>query len=227
MKTPIAFVLANAIAASSAFATSQYPDKIVYGGKVYALHTNPMESYFAKHPEKRPKREIVCTGLWRGYVATFEVKAKEIYLKDIHIEVRKSEHRTAWKSVIHDVVPEGKTLKIDWFTGILVLPHGKLVRYVHMGYGSAYSNYILLEVKRGKITGKRSLDCEQYQRFKERQFQAFKKTEEYRKLVKSLKRKGDSQGFIDAPIRNVVVEYTSRFLDEEDVAKKARNDGKK
>lgn len=32
-------------------ATAQYPDKIIYEGGEYDLHTNPMDVYFRKHPE--------------------------------------------------------------------------------------------------------------------------------------------------------------------------------
>lgn len=219
MRTLVATVLIIAIAASNALATAQYPDKILYDGKEYSLHTNPMELYFIKHPEKKPKREIISTALWRGYVATFEVKDKSPVLKDIEIDVpRETEDGKSdctWKSVKDTVVPKGKVLQIDWFTGILVLPYGKLVRYVHMGYGSTYSNYILLEIEGGKLTGERKLDYKQYAHFKEKQFQAFKKTEEYRKRVARLQKEGHSQELIDSFLRMFLVDYTSKFLDEE------------
>ena len=35
------------------FGTEQYPDKIIYKRKTYKLHTNPMEIYFEKFPDKR------------------------------------------------------------------------------------------------------------------------------------------------------------------------------
>ena len=34
----------------------------------------------------------------------------------------------------------------DWYTGVLVIPRGRQVSYVHMGYGSTYERYVLLEV---------------------------------------------------------------------------------
>lgn len=54
-----------------------------------------------------------------------------------------------WESVIEEVVPDGSILQIDWLTGILVLPYGDTMNYVHMGYRSTYSNYLLLEIKNG------------------------------------------------------------------------------
>jgi hypothetical protein len=80
-------------------------------------------------------------------VATFEVKNNELYVKDIEIEIRDTTVKsfaTKWKSVLNEVFPSQSDIKVDCLTGLLVLPHGKLVNYVHMGYGSTYKRYILL-----------------------------------------------------------------------------------
>lgn len=222
MKALTAAILTLAISTSSAFATAQYPDKILYDGQEYNLHTNPMEPYFAEHPDRKPETGFSMTALWRGYVATFAFKANRLVLEDIGIRIR-VERRGGkppyeWKSILSEVLPEGDTLQVDWFTGILVLPYGERVKYVHMGYGSTYSNYILLEVKNGKLTGQRNLDHDQYVDFKERQFQAYKKTKAYKQQVARLKQHGGSQEFVDSFLRDFVVSYTSEFLDEDESA---------
>jgi hypothetical protein len=230
MKTMITAVFFTLIAASTVYATAQVPDRISYDGKEYALHTNPLEPYFFKQPDKRPKGSVT-SALWRGYVATFEVKDNSLLLKDIDIlvyeEIKDGKGEYKLRSVKDSLVPKGQVLQIDWFTGILVLPYGKLVNYVHMGYGSTYSDYILLEIKSGKLTGERKLDGKQYKAFKERQFQAFKKTEAYKEQVAELKKNGDSQEFIDAFLRDFVVDYTSEFLDEEKNPNKTIDSDKK
>ncbi len=53
-------------------------------------------------------------------------------------------------------------------------------------YGSTYSDYILLEVHRGIVTGEMRLNGSEYTLFKERQFQAFKKTPDHRRLFNYL-----------------------------------------
>ena len=174
MKILITTVLVVLIGVSNASGTAQYPDKIIYAGKEYKLHTNPLEPYFEKHPHKRPKCDIRSTALWRGYVATFEIKDKILILKDIEIQIRvkdeKGNNAYRWKSVKKESFPDQESLSIDWFTGILVLPHGKMINYVHMGYGSTYSNYILLEMEHGKLRAERQLDHEKYEIFKQKQF---------------------------------------------------------
>jgi hypothetical protein len=157
-------------------ATAQYPDKILYKGQEYALHTNPLEEYFESFPDKRPKTEIRSSALWRGYVATFELEGNSMLLKNVEIQVRKptpdNRFETQWQSVLETVVPGNKKLKADWFDGILVLPYGKIVNYIHMGYASTFENYILLEIEKGEFKQSREFDYKAYENFKERQFEA-------------------------------------------------------
>lgn len=101
------------------------------------------------------------------------------------------------------------------------------MNYVHMGYGSTYNNYILLEVRNGKVTGKRTYDHEQYQEFKEKQFQAYKETEAYKKNVAELKRVGRSPESIDSFLQSFVVNYTSEFRDDKEESSNKAIDGDK
>jgi len=72
------------------FATGQISDKIIYKGQEYSLNTNPLESFFKKNPDLKPKPDIMSTALWRGYIATFEIQKDQLFVKDIIIEVNDS-----------------------------------------------------------------------------------------------------------------------------------------
>ncbi len=217
MKTFLTIILTLFLAVKI-FATAQYPDKIIYIGKEYDLHSNPLEEYFEKNPDKRPEGGIMSTALWRGYVATFEVKDSQLYLKDIEIQYHdttsKESYPYKWKSVISEVFPGQKVVKINWLTGLLAIPHGKLVNYVHMGYGSTYKNYILLEFNKGDLKREKRFKYKQYEKFKERQFQAFKQTAEYKKIKSDFQKDGSSDEFIDSFLRDFVTKYTSKILTE-------------
>ncbi|HUF04340.1 MAG TPA: hypothetical protein VMM38_09210 [Aridibacter sp.] len=201
-----------------AFATAQIPDKLIYKGETHFLHSNPLEVYFDKFPEKRPKGGVMSSALWRGYVATFELKDGELILNDVEIQYsaknESGSHAFAWKSVLEDVVPKGEVLKIDWFTGILVVPRGKVVNYVHMGYASTYETYTLIEIEKGMFRKSRDFDHKAYDAFKARQFEAFKKTEDYKKLVADIKKDDPdaTDEFIDSFLRIYVVSYSSKIL---------------
>jgi hypothetical protein len=41
----------------------------------------------------------------------------------------------------------------SWYTGILFVPHGRLIRYVHMGYASVFEMELRIEVTEGVVNG--------------------------------------------------------------------------
>jgi hypothetical protein len=200
--------------------TAQYPDKITFKGKEYNLNSNPLEPYFEKYPDNRPKGGIMSTALWRGYVAHFEIIDDQLFVTDIKIEVHdensKDSYPYKWISAYEQVFPNKEKVKIDWYTGILILPHGKMVEYVHMGYASTYSKYWLLEIDKGDFNEARKYKNKEFVRFKKRQFEMFEKTEEYQKLYSDLK-ENDAYGddnFIKSFISDFVINYTTKFLTE-------------
>lgn len=195
-------------------ATGQQPDRIIYKGKEYRLNSNPLEAYFKQFPDKRPKSGLINTSLWRGYIATFEVIDSSIFVVDISIEVYDKENKLKKKSVFDSVFPGQKAVRLDWFTGILVLPYGNIVNYVHMGYASTFENYILLEVDAGTFSKSRELDASGYVQFRDKQFEMFKKTPEYSALLKSLRDKGESIEAMESFLKIYVIDYTATFLDE-------------
>ena len=152
--------------------TAQNPDKIIYKGQEYAMHTNPMEDYFNEYPDKQPQSDIQCTGLWRGYIATCVIENDQLFLKNISIMIP-GEHerwRYTWKNVMDEVFPSQELVKLDWYTGALVLPLGEIIKHVHMGYLSTYEHYTLLEIKDGNLINEKHLGHEEYEAFREKQY---------------------------------------------------------
>ena len=121
-----------------------------------------------------------------------------------------------WVSIYRRYFPRQDKVKIDWFTGILILPYGELVEYIHQGYASLYSDYWLLEIENGNFNQSRKYDYEEFIKFKKRQFNEFKKTEKYRKLYAELKESDESNDdeFIQQFMFDLIINYTSRFLTE-------------
>lgn len=204
---------------SQAFATAQMSDMIEFEGKEYDLYTNPLNDYFQKYPDKKPEITIMSTALWRGYIATFSFSNDSLFLKDIvimqDIETEDGSSGSMWKSVLKEVVAPKEKLHIDWYTGLLVLPYGELVEYVHMGYASTFSNYILLEITNGILTGQRKYDHKEYETFKDKQFQAYKQTDDYQKKREQLINDGSSEESSEQFLKEFVISYTSKFLTKE------------
>ena len=213
----ILILLTIGISKAENLITAQYPDKLIYNGTEYDLNSNPLEPYFDKNPDNRP--EMISTALWRGYVGHFEIIENELYLTDMTIplgsyEDKDGEKKVRWVSIYRRYFPMQKKVKIDWFTGILILPNGELVEYVHQGYGSLYSEYYLLEIENGKFNESRKYDFKEFIEFKRRQLNEFRKTEEYQKLYAELKEssKNSDDEFIQEFIFDFVINYTSKFL---------------
>jgi hypothetical protein len=200
------------------YGTAQIPDKIKYNDKEYRLNSNPLERYFKEHPKLRPRRGWSSTALWRGYLATFEIHNNILYLRDIEISIRdtasKERHASKWISVLNEVFPDQKDIVVDWLTGLLVLPYGEILDYVHMGYASTYEHYILLEIDKGVLKKELHFEAEEYEIFKNRQFEIFKQTEEFKEIKSSLLKEGNTEEFIDSFLKNYVIDYSSIILTE-------------
>lgn len=198
--------------------TAQYPDKIKYNGTEYSLNTNPLEPYFEKHPEKRPQWN--STALYRGYVGHFEIIQNQLFVTDITIPRLYTDSngkvKTKSISIYKRFFPKQDKVKIDWYSGILIIPYGNLVEYVHSGYASLYSNYILLEIKDGEFQKEKNYTYKKFSKFKERQFAEFKKTDAYKQEFENIQKNypQSHKKFIEAFLIDYIINYTSEFLVE-------------
>ena len=207
--------------------TIQMADKIIYNGKVYLLRGKsvidsfyPMEDYFNKYPDKRPKVEGATTRLWRKYVATYEIKDNQLYLKDIEIL-----DDIELKSVLNEIFPNQELLKIDWLTGLLAIPDGN-------SNGNGVSErYIILEINEGNFMREKQIilnkdenfmneslygNDTEYKLFKKKQFEVFKKTDEYQKAIARIKaaRPDVNNRFCNELIETDILKYSSKILVE-------------
>jgi hypothetical protein len=137
--------------------TAQAGDLIEYIGKAYILLSNPLEQYFeAGH--QRPKClaeeiEYRDTSNWRGYVAEWTINNDIFFI--INIEGPNGEVSRAMSELFPDAQPP---IEASWYSGKLRLRAGKMLQYVHMGYGTRYEKEIILHVKKGRVVKKKIID---------------------------------------------------------------------
>ena len=202
------------------FATAQQGDVLVLDGNQYFIYTNPLGAFLQKYPEKLPKSNVTSTSLWRGYVATWEVKNDRLMLTDVEIlyaisKPGESGFSTKLRSVMSQMFPGQKEILADWYAGHDIIPNGKLVNYVHMGYASTYENYILLRVEKGLVTRKWKADAADFIKFRDAQFAAYKKTEEYRQAVEETNQEGGNPKQNEEFLREFYSgKYMSMIFDE-------------
>ncbi|MBP6750984.1 MAG: hypothetical protein KA144_15220, partial [Xanthomonadaceae bacterium] len=152
----------------------------------------------------------ISSGNWRGYVATFALENAQLMLKKI--ETLGCGDREGG-----DIVPtlfDGKKeVFVDWFSGILVVPIGERVHYVHLGYGSLYSECLLFRIEAGRIIDETRMNAEQYDAYRQRQFEAHKQTSRYvQDMAEFMKDGQEDQDYADSFLYSVDTEYTTEIM---------------
>jgi len=69
--------------ASIAYDTKQEPEKILYKEQDYLLANLPLEKYFDVNHPRPMELNQTRTSVWRGYIGTWEIKDKKLYLKSL------------------------------------------------------------------------------------------------------------------------------------------------
>lgn len=124
--------------------TAQFTEQIILHGQKRSLCTDPLEIFF-EMSGLQPEFEATSTALWRGYVGTWEVLNKRLYLVDLNGTLKSGEIAN-----IATIFPEfPDRVFAHWYSGVLRIPMGKLLRYVHGGYGSVYERDQFITVKKG------------------------------------------------------------------------------
>lgn len=215
------FFLLFSFVFTDANATGQYPDKVIIDGKEYIIRNNPLESYFEKYPDRKPKAHIMSSALHRGYIATFTLIDKKLYLVDIKIKAKNKDSDKRWEtemvSVFNKVFPEEDKVLMDLYSGILI---------IHLNVEASYKdrNRLLIEFQNGTEQERRTYENEKYKAFMDEQFELYKKTDKYKseflELMKDdedddeyFENKQEKEKFTENLIRTYTPNFTSKFTD--------------
>jgi hypothetical protein len=85
----------------------------------------------------------------RKYQALWEITGGALYLKDLKGKYSLS---------------DGEGILADHFTGILKVPKGDMLKYVHMGYSTVFSEELHISVRRGLVLRTRLVDTQEMER---------------------------------------------------------------
>lgn len=152
-----------------AHATAQFSELIrIDGGEEEALTALPLDPYLHvptnydlfKH---QVRQDGYCTALWRNYVGHWAIQNRQLYLTKL--ETGACSKETTKDISLTALFPNrSQPILADWYSGDLVLPQGKMLKYVHMGYASRYEKYLIVKVVEGKVVSRKTLTDEQFQR---------------------------------------------------------------
>ena len=193
----------------SSFATPQKMDLIIFEGKEYKCFGNILEDYFGANPSKKPKIDYSYSNLDRGYFATYLIKDKQLFIKDLQIAGNKN-----YVSVVKKVFPEYKNQKLDWYNGFLIIQVEIVIATTDMKWPANYISYIILEISKGNLVKIKQIGYNEFNSWGERQYLEFKKTTEYKNLLEKLKNEKKYNYDVDSIIRWSICKYTSKILVE-------------
>ena len=132
------------------FATAQRAEIIIYKGDTLAMYTEPLYDFLNTEKNVNLFKWLYnsgcSTGLWRGYQALWKLSEGQLTLIDVYhcADTNKSIRKLLFPNM------EGEILA-DWFTGALYIQHGKLLRYVHFGFGSIAEQETQINIVKGNV----------------------------------------------------------------------------
>lgn len=129
---------------ATAFGTTQVPETLVWQGQELALAATPLKQLDLESP---PDEALFSSACWRGYRGRWEMTEDRLYLMEL---LACHGDRSVW----HEFLPnEEPPLPADWYSGILRIPQGKLLQYVHMGFASVHEEDLYLVLVEGVLVG--------------------------------------------------------------------------
>lgn len=129
--------------------TAQLSEKLIYEGQQVGMCTTPLSDFFT-FGGNHPNFAYNCTALWRGYVGTWELVSNRLYL--IALTGTLEDGNAATLATVFPDHPN--RVFAHWYSGTIRIPQGRLLNYVHMGYGSTYETDILLKLENGVVISK-------------------------------------------------------------------------
>ena len=130
--------------------TAQLRERLLYKGKLYGMTTEPLKSYLASKQEICfVSRSSAC---WRGYFSTWELRSSSLFIIKLNAFLKDSKEVD-----LNYLFPGKNEVFADWFTGDIIVPHGKLLQYVHMGYQSIYEKEFILSFNNGILISEKKI----------------------------------------------------------------------
>jgi hypothetical protein len=132
--------------------TAQFSEILHYKGEKLSMRATPLSDYFVLMG-LRPDFQDISTACWRCYVGEWDITLDRLYLVGI-----RADYKDGTEVTLGSLFP-GYDSRVfaHWYSGVLSIPQGDLVEYVHMGFASVYErHYSSFEYP--KFFGTRSLN---------------------------------------------------------------------
>ena len=127
--------------------TAQFHEQIVINNELFGLCTEPLQIYLGlmKNP---PEFDWCCTACYRGYMGTWVIKENKLYLTKIEVGGPPFSTLKNWREMFNKKVGD---IKAEWYSGVLRIPKGDVLEYVHGGYGSKFERDLFITIEKGNV----------------------------------------------------------------------------
>lgn len=132
--------------------TAQIGERLILNGEATSMtFCPPLPKDHPRVYEPRPNETTSdkgdsifgSTACWRGYQGAWEIKDGRFYLVDLRGRLR---------------LRDGGPILADWFSGVLRVPKGEILQYVHMGFGSVFEQEVHIKIENGIVVAIRVID---------------------------------------------------------------------
>lgn len=138
------------------FSTEQIGDVLIVDNDTVSINSTPLEEYFRQKGERKigdiyMGDQLECTALYRGYIATWEIRDDSLFL--ICIEINGCDD---FPEII-DLLSEfgSKSIFAYWASGLIIKPVGELLSYSRVPYnGVVYEGEVDYRFQKGIISKK-------------------------------------------------------------------------
>ena len=124
--------------------TIQTGDILSYNGEKTTIATEPLKPYL----ETRSDVSFIfkSTALVRGYIGTWKIKNKKLYLVTLVGFIENNE-----KVDLKYLFPNKTEVFADWFSGDIRISEGDLLQNINIGYASVFARDRVLNFNKGQL----------------------------------------------------------------------------
>lgn len=132
--------------------TAQIHERIILDGEETSMaFCPPLPDGHPRIYKQRPNEAVRdegdfilgSTACWRGYQGTWEIKDGRFYLVGLRGRFQ---------------LRDGDPIPADWFSGVLRVPKGEQLQYVHMGFGTVFEQEVHIKIENGVVVNTRTID---------------------------------------------------------------------
>jgi hypothetical protein len=122
--------------------TIQAGDILSYNGEKTTIATEPLKPYL----KTRSDVSFIykSTALVRGYIGTWKIRNKKLYLISLLGFVDNNE-----KVDLNYLFPNKIEVFAGWYSGDIRIPEGELLKKINLGYASVFEKDRILSLKEG------------------------------------------------------------------------------